>query len=541
MSISDSGVQLPARPRPPRMINSRGYGQQIPKKQIIKNLFSQPPAIESQQTRRRPGLQDKVSSAFRSLGARPEQSPINDSSVQPNPTIQPIPSGQQSQQPFIDRSSRLANYNQDLQQQVEEARAELQRRQNERIEQIQQVRRVAEQNPLQEPVDDMQSFEPRSPVAQPPIGEMSPFNETDSPPQFIDRPRSLQSIAQDRVRASVEKFSTGGRLPKTKPVSVLNKPRDYANKFQDTPSTDEFPDEFQAVDGTGPSETSDSSELTIQVPQDDQLQFRDNALRSPESNDRQDPESLDDPMQDDLTDNTVDEQDDFGQEKEQIRVQEEDSRLKQKTCDEFRKQLLNNPITDIALDISPPGPTSSLGSSGLSRKWMDQYGSVLASGSMVDMRRGYVIIDSGGGRIKIPYARLSDSDLAAISEYWSIPTECGVGWGMYAGRAWAPQTFTWTASSLCHKPLYFENIQLERYGHSAGPFLQPIDSTFHFFTSLFFLPYNTAINPPNECQYALGYYRPGDCAPWLKSPVPISLRGATRQALFWTGFAGVTH
>jgi len=39
----------------------------------------------------------------------------------------------------------------------------------------------------------------------------------------------------------------------------------------------------------------------------------------------------------------------------------------------------------------------------------------------------------------------------------------------------------------------------------------------------------------NECQYALGHYRPGNCAPWTVGPVPISLRGALLQAKVVTG------
>ena len=42
-------------------------------------------------------------------------------------------------------------------------------------------------------------------------------------------------------------------------------------------------------------------------------------------------------------------------------------------------------------------------------------------------------------------------------------------------------------------------------------------------------------NPPNECQYTLGYYRPGNCAPWIVPPVPISARGALTQGAVMTG------
>ncbi|MBW8885032.1 MAG: hypothetical protein JF612_09720, partial [Planctomycetia bacterium] len=40
------------------------------------------------------------------------------------------------------------------------------------------------------------------------------------------------------------------------------------------------------------------------------------------------------------------------------------------------------------------------------------------------------------------------------------------------------------------------------------------------------LPYHMGINPPTECQYPLGYYRPGNCAPWMIPPIPLSLEGA---------------
>ena len=89
---------------------------------------------------------------------------------------------------------------------------------------------------------------------------------------------------------------------------------------------------------------------------------------------------------------------------------------------------------------------------------------------------------------------------------------------------------TWKASALCHKPLYFEQIQLERYGHTSGPWSQPFLSGGHFILNIAALPYKMGINPMNECQYALGYYRPGSCAPWLLSPIPLSLRGAAAEA-----------
>jgi hypothetical protein len=119
----------------------------------------------------------------------------------------------------------------------------------------------------------------------------------------------------------------------------------------------------------------------------------------------------------------------------------------------------------------------------------------------------------------------------------NFPPECGIAEGDYQPRAWPQTTFTWTASGLCHRPLYFEDVQLERYGHSWGPYLQPIVSGAHFFLTVPLLPYKMGLYPPNECIYTLGYYRPGSCAPYLIDPLPLSVRAGLLQAGVWTGGA----
>lgn len=113
-----------------------------------------------------------------------------------------------------------------------------------------------------------------------------------------------------------------------------------------------------------------------------------------------------------------------------------------------------------------------------------------------------------------------------------FPCECTLGNEQFAWRSWSATNYTFKASGLCHKPLYFEDVQLERYGHSWNPALQSILSGAHFITCVAFLPYNMAVNPPNECMYTLGYYRPGSCAPYVIEPVPISLKGALYEAGF---------
>jgi hypothetical protein len=126
------------------------------------------------------------------------------------------------------------------------------------------------------------------------------------------------------------------------------------------------------------------------------------------------------------------------------------------------------------------------------------------------------------------------------TEGQDFPFECTLDQGdWHAGRAWPQTTYLWKASALCHKPLYFEDEQLERYGHSWPPCCQPFVSGAHFFTRLPVLPYCMGVEPPHECVYALGHYRPGSCAPYMCNPIPLSPRGALFQAGAVVGAAAV--
>ena len=80
------------------------------------------------------------------------------------------------------------------------------------------------------------------------------------------------------------------------------------------------------------------------------------------------------------------------------------------TCDEHRRNLLGQSIREISMDISPRASRIRDQYIAIARSWTDRLGNVIATGSMVDLRRGYVIIDGNGGRQKIPYSKLSDAD-----------------------------------------------------------------------------------------------------------------------------------
>ncbi len=89
---------------------------------------------------------------------------------------------------------------------------------------------------------------------------------------------------------------------------------------------------------------------------------------------------------------------------------------------------------------------------------------------------------------------------------------------------WAQFDFHWSATCLCHKPLYFEEINAERYGYTVSRVFQPIISGGKFFLTIPALPYLMTVQRPCDCIYTLGQYRPGDCVPrrWNRLPLRAS-------------------
>jgi hypothetical protein len=85
------------------------------------------------------------------------------------------------------------------------------------------------------------------------------------------------------------------------------------------------------------------------------------------------------------------------------------------------------------------------------------------------------------------------------------------------GRGWLGYMYFWQAPALCHRPVYFEEPNLERYGYQAGYLLQPLFSGAHFFSAVPALPVRMAIARPHVGRYALGYARPGSAPCWQRA------------------------
>lgn len=95
---------------------------------------------------------------------------------------------------------------------------------------------------------------------------------------------------------------------------------------------------------------------------------------------------------------------------------------------------------------------------------------------------------------------------------------------------WPTRGVHWVASCSRHRPLYFEEVNLERHGYTCSRCLQPVISGAHFFTAIPALPYKMAANCPRECIYTLGHYRPGSCVPWRPVWPPCDFKAAAAEA-----------
>lgn len=218
------------------------------------------------------------------------------------------------------------------------------------------------------------------------------------------------------------------------------------------------------------------------------------------------------------------------------------------SCEDFRKRIASQTIDQVSLDISPPYRPDEMDEKRYQRlkeefdekqairTWHDRNGNAIVTGRLNDLAYEKAIIETNdGSKDALQINQLSEGDIAYIADNWGLPKECLIEQVAYTPRQWTPLTMTWKASNLCHHPLYFEDVNLERYGHTRGPILEPVVQSAHFFANIAVLPYKMGVHCPSECQYALGYYRPGNCAPWIKPPVPISARGAIAQAATMTG------
>jgi hypothetical protein len=97
-------------------------------------------------------------------------------------------------------------------------------------------------------------------------------------------------------------------------------------------------------------------------------------------------------------------------------------------------------------------------------------------------------------------------------------------------RNFAQIQYSWEPTNMYHHPIYFEDVPLERYGHTRHYLIQPLFSNAKFALQLVGLPYQMVIYPVCSRQFSLGYYRPGEQAPYLCYQIPLNLKAAIAEA-----------
>ena len=100
---------------------------------------------------------------------------------------------------------------------------------------------------------------------------------------------------------------------------------------------------------------------------------------------------------------------------------------------------------------------------------------------------------------------------------------------------WQWSYSNWVAANTYSRPRYFEDRMLERHGHQRFPRLQPLASGVRFFGSAAMLPYLMAVRDPFDCEYTMGYYRPGSAAPCLLQRPPYDRRGVIAESAVVSG------
>ncbi len=115
------------------------------------------------------------------------------------------------------------------------------------------------------------------------------------------------------------------------------------------------------------------------------------------------------------------------------------------------------------------------------------------------------------------------------------PQEIPLSVAPYQPRMYSPTVYAWAASNICYNPLYFEDPQLERYGHAWPFFVQPLVSTARFTVQAIGIPYQMTLNPPCSAVYPLGFYRPGEYSPKQIEQIPWNTEAALVEAAAVTG------
>ena len=105
------------------------------------------------------------------------------------------------------------------------------------------------------------------------------------------------------------------------------------------------------------------------------------------------------------------------------------------------------------------------------------------------------------------------------------PQEITLSENAWTPRTYAPSLYAWQASNICYNPLYYEDVQLERYGHSYPFFVQPFVSIGRMTVQAVGFPYQAVIDPPSLRRLSAGLLPAGRMCSQVDLPDPLEPRG----------------
>jgi hypothetical protein len=111
-----------------------------------------------------------------------------------------------------------------------------------------------------------------------------------------------------------------------------------------------------------------------------------------------------------------------------------------------------------------------------------------------------------------------------IPERVVFPNDPIISTETYQGRQFYPTRMEVAPYYLCHGRLYFQQINVERYGWDLGVYA-PLISGLAFLYDFVTLPYHLATEPCRHFEYNTGWCLPGDPVPLLLYPLHVSPTG----------------
>jgi hypothetical protein len=98
----------------------------------------------------------------------------------------------------------------------------------------------------------------------------------------------------------------------------------------------------------------------------------------------------------------------------------------------------------------------------------------------------------------------------------------------YQGRTFEPRQMVVAPNYVIYRRLYFQQLNMERYGWDLGP-ITPVLSASKFLFDFVMFPYDTCTDVCRCMDSNAGYCLPGDPTPLLLYPPEISITGAAAE------------